>query len=102
MRNTFFTLFEKLQLIIGKLVTIIVALAVIGFLWGIVKILFSSDNAVAKKEGRSFMLYGIIVLFVMTSMWGLVKLLEKTIVPNGPKDISYSSITIDYTNPNTL
>ena len=95
MKTTFFSVFEKIQQIIGQLITIIIALAIVGFLWGIVKILFSSDNTVAKKEGRNFMLYGILIIFVMTSMWGLVKLLEKTIIPDGSKDLSYTTFTLD-------
>jgi hypothetical protein len=78
MKSTFFSLFEKTLDLINMTMYVIIALAVFGFMWGIVKILFNSDNEVAKKEGRAFMLYGVVTLFVMTSVWGLVYLLRQT------------------------
>lgn len=93
MKLTFFTLFAKLLQYINTAITIVVSLAVVGFLYGVVKILFSSDNQVAKKEGRDFMMYGVFILFVMTSMWGFVNLLSGAIVPNtgsGPAGASNS------------
>lgn len=80
MKNTFLTLFDGTIEIINSIIYIIISLAVVGFMWGIVKILFNSDNEIAKKEGRSFMMYGILTLFVMTSMWGLVNILNGTII----------------------
>lgn len=80
MQNTFLTLFSSTIGIINSLIYILIGLAVIGFMWGIVKILFNPENEIAKKEGRSFMLYGVLTLFVMTSMWGLVNILNGTII----------------------
>ncbi len=81
MEKSLIGLFEILRTLIKGGTTIVIALATVGFLWGIVKILFNSDNELVKKEGRSFMLYGVITLFVMTSLWSLVNLLSDTIIP---------------------
>ena len=79
MRNTFFSLFENLIGLMNLTISVIISLAVLGFMWGVVKILFNPTNEIAKKEGRSFMLYGVLTLFVMTSVWGLVNILNGTI-----------------------
>ncbi len=76
MRKTFFSLFDGGIDIIRLLIGLIIGVALVGFLWGIVKFLFNSTNESAKKEGKAFMLYGIITLFIMTSFWGFVHLLR--------------------------
>lgn len=83
MRNNFLTLFDSTLGLINSIIYTIIGVAVFGFMWGIVKILFNSENEVAKKEGRSFMLYGILTLFIMTSMWGLVNILNGTVLFSG-------------------
>lgn len=98
MRKTFFSLSEKLFDLINMTISIIIALAVIGFMWGIVKILFSSDSQVAKKEGRSYMLYGIFTLFVMTGIWGLVNLLSGVITPHTESGSNYNTGSSDVYN----
>ncbi|MEN9921258.1 MAG: hypothetical protein RLZZ517_236 [Candidatus Parcubacteria bacterium] len=79
MKATFFSLFNKAIGVVNSAIMVIIGLALVGFFWGIVKLLFSRDNEVAKKEGREFMMYGVLTLFVMTSFWGLVNLLNGTI-----------------------
>lgn len=76
MKKTFFSLFDKVVNFINIAMYVVVGIAVLGFIWGLVKLIFNSNNEVAKKEGRDFMLYGILTLFVMTSLWGLVNLLQ--------------------------
>ncbi len=91
MKETFFSIFQGAIEIINQAMYVIVGVALIGFMWGIVRMLFSKDNAIAKKEGRSFMIYGLLVLFVMTSVWGLVNILKSTLPSSYIGDInSYS------------
>lgn len=78
MKNSFFSLFEYIITLINTVISVIIALAVLGFMWGVVKILFNPENEIVKKEGRSFMLYGLVTLFVMTSVWGLVNIFEES------------------------
>ena len=83
-KETFYSFFENSIQIMNSIIYILIALAVFGFIWGIVRFLFSKDNAIAKKEARAFMMYGILTLFVMTSFWGLVNILVQTVeVENG-------------------
>lgn len=63
---------------IKLLVPFIIALALLVFLWGIFKLVFAGGSEVDVKEGTKFMTWGIVSLFVMVSVWGLVAILTKT------------------------
>jgi len=64
--------------IINALMPFIVGLAVLFFMWGVFQFIKSSGNEDELTEGRNRMIYGIIGIFVMVSVWGLVNLLDKT------------------------
>ncbi len=51
-------------------------LAVVAFFWGIVQFIWSARQGSDGKEntkGKQFMLWGLIALFVMFSVWGIIK-----------------------------
>lgn len=62
--------------IIEMLVPLVISLAVLFFLWGLV--MFMTKAGEEKDNARSTMIWGIIILFVMVSIWGLVKLVQDT------------------------
>ncbi|MEK7621929.1 MAG: pilin [Patescibacteria group bacterium] len=64
--------------IFDPLVVLIVALALIYFLLGVLKYIQSAGDDTKRKEGTTMMTYGIIALFVMVSVWGLVRVLQNT------------------------
>ncbi len=65
-------------LLIGSVVPLLFALAVVGFIYGIVKYFLNPDSEDKKNEGKKFMTWGLIALFVMVSMWGIVTLFTDT------------------------
>jgi hypothetical protein len=57
-------------------VRLLIALSLLTFLWGLMKYIYKGQESdQARVQGRDLMLWGIIGLFVMTSVWGLVSLL---------------------------
>lgn len=64
--------------IINALISILVALAILGFFWGVFRYGFSSDSEEKVQEGKTIMLYGVIALFVMVSIWGILNILTRT------------------------
>ncbi len=66
--------------IVNTLVGIAVACAVVAFLWGIAQTILHGDDSKARKEGRQFMMWSIVALFVMTSVWGLVRYLNDALL----------------------
>lgn len=69
-------------LILGSVIPLIMTLAIATFIWGVVQFVIKDDTK-EKEKGKQFMIYGIIGLFVMTSFWGIVKLLTDTFGTNG-------------------
>ncbi len=69
-------------LIKNSVIPLLMTLAVAGFVYGIIKFFLNPDSEEKKKEGKSFMVWGLIAIFVMVSVWGLVGILRNTFLPN--------------------
>lgn len=69
-----------IQIINGALVPLIFAVAFLVFIFGVFRTFFSSgaDSEEKRKEGRKFIMYGIIGFFLMMSVWGIVNILVGT------------------------
>lgn len=65
-------------IIISALIPLLITLSVIVFIIGVIKYIAGADEAAKRQEGQKFMLYGIVALFVMISIWGLVGILQGT------------------------
>ena len=61
------------------LVPILATLALVLFVWGIVQYVVNADNEEAREQGKKVILWGIIGLFSMVGVWGLVSLLISTL-----------------------
>lgn len=69
-----FTIADILQ----PLIALIVAIAVVGFLWGVSKYILHGGDEAKRTEGTHMMIYGVVVLFIMVSVWGFVTILQQT------------------------
>ncbi len=67
-----------IRLLNSYIVPLIVAVAGVYFMWGLVKYVTSQDKEEERTAARNMMVYGIIVLFVMISVWSLVNILVGT------------------------
>ncbi len=57
---------------------IIVALALLFFFWGLATYILNASDGEKQKEGRNIMIWGILALFVMVSVWGIVNVVRDT------------------------
>lgn len=62
----------------SAVIPMLVTLTVVVFIIGVLKYIAGADEAAKREEGRKFMIYGIVGLFVMVSIWGLVGILQGT------------------------
>lgn len=69
--------------LISLLIPIVAAIALLAFFWGLAKFILHSDSDSAHEEGRQIMFWGIIALFVLVSVWGIVAVLHGDFF-NGP------------------
>ena len=72
------TLLEMIFAYIAAIIPFLVSAAILFFLWGVLKYVASGDEEDKRSEGRHMMVNGIIAIFVMVSIWGLVALLTET------------------------
>jgi hypothetical protein len=59
------------------LVPLIIGLAVVVFVYGVLTTMLS-EGGEKKEEGKQYMLWGIIGIFVMVSLWGIVNIIGNT------------------------
>ena len=67
--------------LINRTIPLIFSIALVWFLWSIAQYLRSSE-AGKKEDARQLMLWGIVILFVMVSVWGFVNILVTTVQLN--------------------
>ncbi|HPS21297.1 MAG TPA: pilin [Candidatus Paceibacterota bacterium] len=61
-----------------SIVPLIFGAAMVLFIWGVVQYVIGTDDETKKKKGKTFMIWGLVSLAVMTSVWGLVRILGNT------------------------
>lgn len=83
--------------IIDRLIPIAASLALLAFFWGLAKYIFKvggDENAV--KEAKRTMIVGVIALFLIAAVGGIVELLAATI---GIENPGGSTIPVPSTDP---
>jgi K+-transporting ATPase A subunit len=58
--------------IVNMLIPLAVACALLFFIWGLVVYIVRSGDIKSKEEGRTRMIWGVIALFIIVSIWGIV------------------------------
>lgn len=64
---------EGLQTLVNTLIPVAIGIAVLAFFWGVAIFIFKSGDEEAKGKGKKIMLSGIIGLFVILAIWGILE-----------------------------
>lgn len=83
------TLMTSIGRLVGIALPIVVAIALLAFFWGLVKFIFAQGNEESKADAKKIMLWGLIALFVMVAVWGLVRFIGSAlgVTPGGTIEI---------------
>lgn len=81
--RSFSDLILRISEIINLLIPLVISLTVLVFIWGIFKLVMAGDSSDARKEARSTIVFGVVALFVMVSVWGLVNVLKASFFGTG-------------------
>lgn len=73
---TFASIIDRIISITTYLVPILIGASVLVFLWGLFIYMTNSGDSAQRSASTKYMLYGIIGLFVMISMWALAFILS--------------------------
>jgi hypothetical protein len=67
----------KLSVLLNTVIPVLIVLGVIYFIWGVITYVIAGEDE-AKTKGRNMMIYGLIGLLVIVSVWGLVNILRNS------------------------
>lgn len=67
------------RVILNPLIIFLFALAVVYFIYGLARYLLSPDNEEVRKSSKSQMLWGIVGMFIMISVFGILSIIMNTL-----------------------
>jgi uncharacterized membrane protein YidH (DUF202 family) len=62
--------------IVNPAIILMVAVAVVVFIYGVAEFIAAADNEEKRSKGRQHIIWGIIGLFIMVSVWGVMNILN--------------------------
>lgn len=70
---------QKIEdVILFPLISLMIAVAVLVFLWGVLQYILGADNDTARSDGRKHMMYGVIGFLVMVSAYAILNIAANT------------------------
>lgn len=87
------SLINRFHNIVVALIGVVASLALLVFFWGIVKYIASADDEKSKDSGKRLMIGGVIGLFVMFSVFGLVRFLREAFEIRNNSDLTPPGLT---------
>jgi len=72
------TILNTVSDILDLVIPILLIIATVVFLWGVIQYLTAGADEERRASARSLMIYGLVALFVMVAVWGIVKVLVTT------------------------
>jgi len=76
---TFEELVVKFRTWMNLIIPIIFGIALIYFFWGLATFINNSGDEKGREEGKSKMIWGILALFVMVAIWGILRFISTTL-----------------------
>lgn len=70
------TFLDTLKRLIDQATPIIIGLALLFFLYGLMVFILAAGDEEKSKKGKQIMIWGIVALFIMVSIWGIIRLLQ--------------------------
>lgn len=67
------------DVIITPLVTLLFAVALLMFIWGLFQMMVELSNGGDGKTGKSHMVWGIVGLTIMVAVWGIIGIISNSI-----------------------
>jgi hypothetical protein len=90
--NNLQTLVQTFGVIVRTLLPIVFALAILAFFYGIMLYVFSQSTD-TKREGRGIMLWALVAIFVMASLFGIVLLAQQTLGINNTTNLQAPTVS---------
>jgi len=76
--QTFGTIINTIASLVNQLIPLALAVALLAFFWGLIIYIWKGGDAEAQERGKNIMIAGIVGLFVMICVWGIVGIIANT------------------------
>jgi len=67
------------QVVLNPLILLLFAIALVVFLWGVFQYVKGSDSDTARDTGRRHIIWGIVGIFIMVAVYGILQVLITTV-----------------------
>lgn len=78
------------QRLFNGLIGFFITFAIVVFFWGMIQYLWQVDEQ--KAKGLQTMMWGVIAIFVMVSIWGIIRMLQNTFGVGGGSAITPGTV----------
>ncbi|PIR58031.1 MAG: hypothetical protein COU71_00890 [Parcubacteria group bacterium CG10_big_fil_rev_8_21_14_0_10_38_31] len=68
----------NIQALVNLILPLLISVALIVFIVGVIKYITAGADEEKRKEARNTIIYGVIGLFAIVSVWGLVAMLQSS------------------------
>src|SRR3989344_55959 len=75
------SLIAEAKILLVLLIPLVIGIALLVFFWGLVKFIFAQGSETVKADGKKIMIWGLIALFVMMSVWGIISFFQGAFLP---------------------
>jgi len=79
-KRTFDGLVKEIISLISSTIPVIISLTLLYFFWGLAQFILKAGGGKEREDAKNTMFWGIIALFVMVSVWGIVNLLQNSFI----------------------
>jgi hypothetical protein len=80
--TTFASFVANIIGVVNAIIPALITIAVLIFFVGLARYVYHSDNSSERNEGHKFMLWGLVALFVLMSLWGILDVASSSIFPS--------------------
>ena len=86
------------KVVINPIIIFLFAVALVYFVYGLLQYLMSSDNEEVRKKSKSHMIWGVVGLFIMVAVFGIMRLILSTVGENKIKINDAGDYVVDGSN----
>ena len=96
-------LFNKINALINAFIPFLVGIAVLIIIWGVFNYIAGAGDEEKRAQAKSFIVWGVVGVFIMLSIWGLVSILVNSIeLRRGPlddEDLPFFDTELEFVDP---
>ena len=70
--------------ILNPIIVLMFAVALLVFIWGVFQFISNATENSAREDGKRNMLWGIVGMFIMVSVYGIIRVILSTFGFSGP------------------